>query len=414
MARLIKPLNDTKIRNTKPTGKMQTLFDGGGLYLEVTAAGSKLWRMKYRFNGKPGLLSFGAYPDISLERARQHRTEARSLIASGINPSEAKKAQKAANRERAENSFEVITRVWHNKRTNGDNHTKPWTPGYSQKVLSRLTRYVLPWIGDIPISGITAPDFRNVLLKIADHSSAEAIAIKTLCSQIMDYAVDMGLATGNTVPKMRDALQPPKVKHYAATTEPPQVAELLQAIDTYKGTFPVACALKIAPYVFVRPGELRAAQWADIDLESAEWRYTVTKTDTQHIVPLARQVMAILKDLHPFTGHGRYLFPSARGNDRPMSDNAILAALRRLGINKDEMTGHGFRAMARTILDEVLGVRPDLIEHQLAHAVKDPNGRAYNRTAHLQERKMMMQQWADYLDKLRAGADIISLRGNAA
>jgi len=229
----------------------------------------------------------------------------------------------------------------------------------------------------------------------------------------MDYAVDMGLATGNTVPKMRDALQPPKVKHYAATTEPHQVMELLRTIDSYKGTFPVACALKIAPYVFVRPGELRAAQWADINLEAAEWRYTLTKTDTQHIVPLARQVVAIMKELHPLTGHGRYLFPSARTGERPMSDNTILAALRRLGIGKDEMTGHGFRAMARTILDEVLGARPDLIEHQLAHSVKDPLGRAYNRTAHLPERKRMMQQWADYLDKLKAGDEIIPFQARA-
>lgn len=414
MAKIINPLTDTLPRNAKPKEKPYKLADGGGLHLLVTPDGAKYWRMNYRFNDKNKTLAFGKYPDVSLGEARKRRQEARTLMQQGIDPGENKKAQKAANRERAANSFEVIARIWHDKRTHGDNHTKPWTPAYSKKVLSRLSRYVLPWIGNIPVSEIAAPDFRKVLLRIADNSSAEAIAIKTLCSQIMDYAVDMGLATGNTVPKMRDALQPPKVKHYAATTEPQQVGDLLRAIDTYKGTFPVACALKIAPYVFVRPGELRAAQWADIDLEAAEWRYTVTKTDTQHIVPLARQVVAILKELHPLTGHGRYVFPSARTGERPMSDNAILAALRRLGIGKDEMTGHGFRAMARTILDEVLGERPDLIEHQLAHAVKDPNGRAYNRTAHLSERKKMMQKWADYLDKLKAGAEVISLRGNAA
>ncbi|MDL2284967.1 integrase arm-type DNA-binding domain-containing protein [Oxalobacter sp. OttesenSCG-928-P03] len=415
MARIIKPLSPVQVRNAKPKEKTYKLSDGGGLYLSVYPNGSKLWHMKVvQAGGKENRLSFGKYPDVSLEQARQHREEARKLRASGINPAQARRAQKATNKERAENNFDVVARIWHDKRTRGDNHSKPWTPGYSQKVLSRLARYVLPWIGDIPVSDIAAPDFRKVLLKIADHSSAEAIAIKTLCSQVMDYAVDMGLATGNTVPKMRDALQPPKVKHYASTTEPKQVAELLRAIDSYRGTFPVACALKIAPYVFVRPGELRTAQWADIDLDAAEWRYTVTKTDTQHIVPLARQVVDILKELRPLTGHGRYLFPSARSNDRPMSDNAILAALRRLGISKDEMTGHGFRAMARTILDEVLHVRPDLIEHQLAHAVRDPNGRAYNRTAHLPERKKMMQQWADYLDKLKAGAEVVSLRRNTA
>jgi integrase len=188
-------------------------------------------------------------------------------------------------------------------------------------------------------------------------------------------------------------------------TEPAQVAALLRALDGYEGTFTVACALRLAPYVFVRPGELRKAEWADFDLDAAEWRYMVTKTNTPHIVPLASQAVAILRELHALTGTGRYVFPGARSNSRPMSDNAILAAMRRMGINKDEMSGHGFRAMARTILDEVLGVRPDFIEHQLAHAVKDPNGRAYNRTSFLPERREMMQQWADYLDKLRTGTE---------
>ena len=212
---------------------------------------------------------------------------------------------------------------------------------------------------------------------------------------------------------LRGALQPAKSAHFASVTEPKKVAELLRAMDSYEGTLTVRCALRLAPFVFVRPGELRHAEWADIDLDTGEWRYTVTKTDTQHIVPLASQAMEILRELHPLTGRGRYVFPSARSAERPMSNNAILAAMRRMGIGKEEMSGHGFRAMARTILDEVLGFRPDYIEHQLAHAVRDPNGRAYNRTAHLPERRKMMQEWADYLDKLKAGAEVIPINQSA-
>ncbi|TQE99545.1 MAG: site-specific integrase, partial [Spiribacter salinus] len=211
---------------------------------------------------------------------------------------------------------------------------------------------------------------------------------------------------------LRGALPPVKSQHFAAVTEPDQIAAVLRAIDGYEGTLPVRCALRLAPLVFVRPGELHTGEWADIDLDAAEWRYTVTKTNTPHIVPLSRQAVAILRELQPLTGRGNYVFPSARSASRPMSDNAVLAAMRRMGIGKDEMSGHGFRAMARTILDEVLGFRPDYIEHQLAHAVRDPNGRAYNRTAHLPERRKMMQAWADYLDKLKAGAKVIPLHEN--
>ena len=231
------------------------------------------------------------------------------------------------------------------------------------------------------------------------------------CGQVFRYAVATGRAMRDPCGDLRGALPPVKGEHFAATTEPKRVAELLRAMDGYEGTLTVRCALRLAPLVFVRPGELRNAEWADIDLDAAEWRYTVTKTRTPHIVPLSRQAVEILRELHPLTGRGRFVFPGARSNGRPMSDNAILAAMRRMGIGKDEMSGHGFRAVARTILDEVLGVRPDYIEHQLAHAVRDPNGRAYNRTAHLPERRKMMQQWADYLDTLKAGAEVIPLYG---
>ena len=226
------------------------------------------------------------------------------------------------------------------------------------------------------------------------------------CGQVFRYAVATGRAKRDPSGDLRGALPPVKRTHFAALTESKQVGPLLRVLEGYQGTLIVRCALRLAPLVFVRPGELRQAEWSDIDLETAEWRYTVTKTDTQHIVPLSRQAVEILRELYPLTGQGRYVFPSARtpNGDRPMSNNAILAALRRMGIGKKEMTAHGFRATARTILDEVLGFRPDFIEHQLAHAVRDPNGRAYNRTAHLSERKKMMQTWADYLDQLKAGA----------
>ena len=234
------------------------------------------------------------------------------------------------------------------------------------------------------------------------------------CGQVFRYAIATGRGERDPSADLRGALPPARGEHFAAITEPKQAAILLRTLDGYEGTLTVACALRLASLVFVRPGELRKAEWADIDLDAAEWRYTITKTKTAHIVPLATQAVAILREVHALTGQGRYVFPGARTNGRPMSDNAILAAMRRMGIGKDEMSGHGFRAMARTILDEVLGFRPELIEHQLAHAVKDPNGRAYNRTAHLPERRKMMQAWADYLDDLKAGASVTPLHGKAA
>lgn len=235
------------------------------------------------------------------------------------------------------------------------------------------------------------------------------------CGQVFRYAVATGRAERDPTGDLKGALPPVKGTHFAAVTDSKKVGEVLQAIDAYEGTLIVRCALRLAPLVFVRPGELRHAEWADIDLDAAEWPYTVSKTNTQHIVPLSRQAVEILQELNPLTGQGQYVFPSARNpkGDRPMSDNAILAAMRRMGISKEEMSGHGFRAMARTILDEVLGFRPDFIEHQLAHAVRDPNGRAYNRTAHLPERRKMMQAWADYLDKLKAAAEVVPMNQRA-
>ena len=266
-----------------------------------------------------------------------------------------------------------------------------------------LELHIFPEVGDRPIHEVTAPQLLDALRRLEECGKLEtAHRARGICGQVFRYAIQTGRAERDPAADLRGALPPPQKNHFAAVTEPSRVGEILRAIDAYGGTLVVACALRLAPLVFVRPGELRHAEWADIDMDAGEWRFMVTKTNTPHIVPLSRQAVAILRELKPLTGHGRYVFPSARNprGDRPMSDNAILAALRRLGIPKDQMTGHGFRAMARTILDEELGSRPDIIEHQLAHAVRDPNGRAYNRTAHLSDRRRMMQDWADYLERL--------------
>lgn len=403
------PLSDTTVRNAKSAAKPLKLTDEKGLFLLVTPAGGKWWRFKYRFEGKEKLLSLGVYPDVSLKSARDRRDEVRRLLVDGVDPSMNRKAQKAAQVVRSSNSFEVVAREWFAK------YSATWAENHGNRILRRFERDIFPWIGGRPIAEVSAPELLAAVRRIENRGALET-AHRALgnCGQVFRYAIATGRAERDPASSLRGALPPVKSEHFAAITDPKRVAELLRAMDGYAGTLTVRCALRLAPLVFVRPGELRKAEWADIDLDAAEWRYTVTKTSTSHIVPLSQQAVDILRELHPLTGDGRYVFPGARSNGRPMSENAILAAMRRMGIGKDEMSGHGFRAMARTILDEVLGVRPDFIEHQLAHAVKDPNGRAYNRTAHLVERKKMMQQWADYLDKLKAGAEVIPLQGNAA
>ncbi|SFI70752.1 integrase arm-type DNA-binding domain-containing protein [Nitrosomonas sp. Nm34] len=391
------PLTDTAIRNAKPGVKPIKLFDERGLFLIVTPTGGKWWRFRFKFDGKEKLLSLGTYPDISLKDARYRRDEARKLLVNGVDPSANRKAMKSARIDRAANSFEIVGREWFSK------YSPTWASNHGDRIIRRFERDIFPWIGGRPIAEITAPELLSVIRRIEDRGALET-AHRALgnCGQVFRYAIATGRADRDPSGDLRGALPPVKGTHFAATTEPKRVAEILRVMDGYEGTLTVRCALRLAPLVFVRPGELRNAQWADIDIKAAEWRYTVTKTNTPHIVPLSSQAIAILQELQPLTGSSRFVFPSARSFSRPMSDNAILAAMRRLGIDKEEMSGHGFRAVARTILDEVLGIRPDFIEHQLAHAVRDPNGRAYNRTAHLPERKIMMQQWADYLDKLKA------------
>jgi len=420
MPRQIVPLTDIKIKTAKPSTGNIKLFDGGGLFLLITPSGGKLWRLKYRFGGTEKLLTLGAYPQTTLTDARQRRTSARSLLDRGIDPSVAKKAQRAADTEEFE-TFEVIAREWHYK------FSPTWAASHADKIIRRLELYIFPWLGDKAIRSITAPDLLSCLRRLEDRGTLDtAHRAKQNCGQVFRYAIATGRADRDPAPDLRGALPTVHKQHYAAITDPIEVAKLMRAIDGYNGGLVTICALKLAPLLFLRPGELRQAEWAEFDLDQATWNVPAERLKLKmsekirrdgefHLVPLASQAVAILRELHALTSNGRYVFPSTRTALRPMSDNTVNAALRRLGYDtKTEMTGHGFRAMARTILDEVLHIRPEIVEHQLAHAVRDPLGRAYNRTTHLPERKMMMQQWADYLDKIKAGAEIIPFRAAAA
>lgn len=393
-------LTDTTIRNAKPGAKPAKLFDERGLFLLVTPTGGKWWRLKYRFEGKEKLLSLGTYPDVSLKNARERRDLARKQLADGIDPSQNRKAQKSLRREQAANSFELISREWYEK------YSRSWVEAHGSRIIRRFERDIFPHIGSRAIADITAPELLQVIRRIEARGALET-AHRALgnCGQVFRYAVATGRAERDPSGDLRGALPPVKGEHFAAVTEPIQAAQLLRAIDAYQGSTVVSCALRLAPLVFVRPGELRGAEWTEVNFDIAEWRIPGArmKMGEDHIVPLSAQAAAVLREIHLLTGTGPYVFPSARTSTRPMSDNAILAAMRRMGIAKEEMSGHGFRAMARTILDEVLGAPVVLIEHQLAHAVTDPNGRAYNRTAHLPERRKMMQQWADYLDQIKSG-----------
>jgi integrase len=407
MRKRIVPLSDVQVRNAKSKEKDYKLSDGQGLYLLVTATGGKLWRLDYSFASKRKTLALGNYPAVSLADARQRREDAKKLLANGVDPGAIKKAQKAATVAETENSFEVVAREWHGK------FSGTWSACHIETTMGRLQLDVFPVMGARPIAEIKAPEVLAMLRRIETRGALEtAHRVRTICGQIFRYAVATGRAERDPAADLKGALPPYKKSHLAAITDPKEVAPLLRAIDGYQGSFVVKSALQLAPLVFVRPGELRQAEWVEIDLEAAEWNIPAErmKMKQPHLVPLSERAVEILRELKALTGNSRYVFPSGRSFARPMSNNAINAALRRMGFDKDEMTGHGFRAMARTILDEVLQIRPDYIEHQLAHAVKDPNGRAYNRTAHLAERRKMMELWSKYLDGLKSGAKVLPLR----
>ena len=406
MPKRIKPLSEIKVRNAKPQESAYKLFDGGGLYLFVTPSGGKLWHFKYHFDNKEKKLTFGSYPEISLLDARQRRDDARKLLANGVDPGAVRKAQKQAKVEDTE-TVEVIAREWHEK------FKSKWTEGHALKIMRSLERDVFPWIGTRPIKEIKAPELLTVLRRVESRGVLEgAHRIRGLCSMIFRYAVSTGRTERNPAQDLIGSLAPAKEKHLAAITEPKEVRELLLAIDGYVGSYVVKLALQLSPLVFVRPGELRHMEWKEVDFENALWSIPAEKMKMRepHLVPLSKQAIKILEELQKLTGTSQYAFPSGRTYDRPMSNNAILAALRRMGYTKDEMTPHGFRAMARTIIDEVLQIRPDFIEAQLAHRVSDPLGRSYNRTQHLNERRKMMQTWADYLDGLKTGAKVLPFK----
>lgn len=384
------------VKEAKPEAKRRKLPDGGGLFLQVNPNGTKYWRYKYRFAGKEKLLALGVYPDVSLKAARTYHRDAQDLLKSGIDPSAHRKAIKLTKNTAAANSFKLVALEWFSKQ-------KPiWSESHWTKVERMMTKDLFPYLGTRSLKEITPPELLAVLRKIEDRGALEsAKRTKQIAGQIFRYGVATGRCERDASQDLTGALANPVKQHRAAITDPKAVGPLLNALDGYQGTAVVKAALRLAPLTFVRPGELRKAKWADIDFDKAEWRYYVTKTKSDHIVPLSNQAIAILRDIQPLTCNSEYVFPGARTLSRPMSDNAVLSAMRRMGIDKDEMCGHGFRAMARTIMDEELNIRPDWLEHQLAHAVRDVHGRAYNRTAHLLERKKMMQSWADYLDTLK-------------
>lgn len=390
-------LSDITIRTAKPKDKIYKLSDSGGLYIEVTPKGGKRWRYKFRYDGKENRISFGTYPEVSLAKARELHSDARKLLAQGISPSENRKTANATKKLNTANSFEAVVREWWQSYMNGK------AESHKEKVIRRFELYLFPWIGTKAISDLTSPQVLEVVKRIEKLNKLEtAHRALQVTGQVFRYAVQNGYAIRDVTADLKGALPPTKVKHMAAFTEPKQIGDLLKAIDGFNGSLTVQCALKLSPLVFVRPGELRRAKWQDIDLNTREWRYVVSKTNTNHLVPLSTQAVDILKTIHPLSGNGEYVFQGGHSPLRPMSEAAVNAALKRMGFDtQNEITGHGFRAMARTILHERLNIDPNIIEHQLAHTVPDTLGTAYNRTKFIEQRKLMMQTWADYLDTLK-------------
>lgn len=407
MPKRIAPLVDTRLRNAKPKEKPYKLTDGNGLYLLVTPTGGKLWRFDYSFSAKRKTLSIGSYPEVSLTDARQRRDESRKLLVSGVDPSELKQQQKDQEQEHKDRellTFRKVAEEWFSK------NEPVWSASHIKTVRNRLEHDVFPVIGNRQIATVDRATIKNIMMTVAGRGAIEtADRVKQYCGQILRYALNLEYIEVNPANDLRDILPKREPGHHAALIEPDQLAGLLRAIDEYSGSFVVKKALQLAPLFFVRPGELNKIEWSQINFETAEWRYFVTKTKIHHIVPLASQAVAILRELHAVTGTGRYVFPGYRTASRPMTSEALLAAIRRMGYSKDDMTTHGFRAIARTHLDETLSYRIDWIEAQSAHAVKDANGRAYNRTTYLEDRRKMMQSWADFLDGLKARVKVIPI-----
>jgi integrase len=397
-------LTETAIRAAKPREKSYKLFDGLGLYLEIAPTGSKLWRLKYRHDGRENRLALGAHADTSLKQARERRDAARRQLAAGIDPSGQRHAEKLANA----NTFEAVAREWLALQE------KRLAPSTFAKAGWTFETLVFPYLGARPIAKLGAMDVLKVLKRIEGRGIHEtAHRTRQRCAQVFRYAVQTGRAERDPTVDLRGALAPVVSEHHAAITEPARIGELLRAIDGYAGHVVTAYALKLAPLLFVRPGELRHAEWTEFDLDSAEpqWRIPAEKMKMgeQHLVPLAKQALVLLRELQSVTGRGKYVFPSLRSGSRPMSENTVNAALRRMGYSTEEMTGHGFRSLASTCLNEQ-GYHPDLIELQLAHAERNQVRAAYNKAQRLPERRKMMQAWADYLEGLRAGTNVVPIK----
>lgn len=402
------PLTDFEVRRAVPREKTYRISDGRGMYLEISPSGGKYWRFKYRFSAREKRLALGVYPDVTLAHARRKRDEARAMLADGIDPSQAKKEKKRLSKLSAANTFRVVALEWLERQA------PAWSASHRDKIIGRLKKDAFPVLGARPISEISAPEVLEVLRRAeARGANDTAHRLHQTCGQVFRYAVATGRALRDVTFDLRGALRPNRHMHFASLTDPSKVGEMLRALDGFAGTFVVGAALRLAPMLFVRPGELRQAEWSQVDFDRKEWRYTVSKTKTEHLVPLADQAIEILKELHTLTGHWQFVFPG-RDRRKPMSGAAINAALQRLGFDtKTEITGHGFRAMARTILHERLRFPAEVIELQLAHRVPDTLGTAYNRTKFLDDRVVMMQSWADYLDRLKEGVDTDAARGHS-
>ncbi|MBN8737110.1 MAG: tyrosine-type recombinase/integrase [Xanthomonadales bacterium] len=398
-------LTDKAVKAMKPGARLYRRADAKGLCIEVQPTGARYWRYRYRFGGKAKMFSLGVYPEVSLAEARERCDEARRALRSGIDPGAKRKQDKLIAKVLTVTSFEPVAREWLAGRGKLADTTRA-------KTLWALTSHAFPWIGKRPIGEITAPELLAVLRRLESRGKLEtAQRLKQICGQVFRYAVATGRAERDPSADLRGVLKTKKTRHFGAITDPAKVGPLLRAIDGFPGSLIVACALKLAPMVFVRPGELRKAEWAEFDLDRAEWRIPAErmKMRQMHFVPLATQAVAVLRDLQPVTGRGTFVFPGIVNWRHPMSENTINAALRRLGYTGDEMTGHGFRSMASTLLNEQ-GWPPDVIERQLAHAESNKVRAAYNHAEYLAERRKMMQAWADHLDVLKRGATVVPIR----
>ncbi len=404
-------LTDKKILNAKPAERPFKLFDGEGLYLLVQPDGAKYWRMKYRFAGKEKLLAIGVYPAISLAEAHKRKRKARTALDEGRDPAAEKKAEKLGLRSAAQNTLQAVAEDWHAKNVHA------WSEDYAAWVIRALKADIFPWLGSRPVREIEAPELLHALRRIEDRDAlVTAHRVRNNLEQVFGYAIASGLAMRNPAADLRKALKKmPEKRHHASVKDPESVGALLRALDGYAGSLVTKCALRLAPLVFVRPGELRKAAWTEFNLSSGEWRIPAErmKMKAPHIVPLSAQAVEILTELQPLTGDGTYVFPGVRSRAEPMSENTINAALRRLDYGTDEMTAHGFRSMASTMLNEQ-GWHRDAIERQLAHGEKDKVRAAYNSAEHLPERRKMMQAWSDYLAGLKSGAKVTPIRKAAA